>query len=67
MNLYSYAFILTIVSIVTALTKIDIEYAVVALLSGAISSIITKSLMPKMKELMMNKNICGKDLNKKGS
>ena len=67
MNLYSYAFILTLVSIVTALTKIDIEYAVVALLSGAVSAIITKSLMPKMKELMMKKNICGLDLNKKGS
>lgn len=67
MRQFSFTLIITITASVAALTQLPIFPFVTTAVSGIASWLMTKALMPKIKQFMLAKQIYGLDINKKGS
>ena len=67
MDQFKYMLWLSVFSIAIILTQLSLYPLIIIVISASLSGVLTHLLLPKIRELMLKKNIYGLDINKKGS
>ena len=67
MSQFSFSLIVTLAAAVAGLSQLPLFPFVTTAVSGVASWLMTRTLMPKVKQFMLAKQIFGLDINKKGS